>query len=79
MERGGGRGGGGSREGGRGSLWRKEPQVRGHQPRSSELITPSISLSDPGRKEGGGRREEEGWLEGAAGLATATGKKKADY
>lgn len=26
-----------------------EPQVRGRQPRSSELITPSISLSDPAR------------------------------
>lgn len=26
-----------------------EPQVIGHQPRSSELITPSISLSDPAR------------------------------
>lgn len=42
------------REGeGGGSLWRREPQVRGQQPRSSELITPSISLSDPGREQGG--------------------------
>lgn len=31
----------------------REPQVRGRQPHSSELITPSISLSDPERKEGG--------------------------
>lgn len=53
MERRGGGGGGG----GRGCLWRREPQVRGRQPPSSELITPSISLSDPGR-EGRGRREE---------------------
>lgn len=45
-------------EEGRGSLWRREPQVRGLQPCSSELITPSISLSDPGREGGweGGRK-----------------------
>ena len=55
---------------------RREPQVRGRQPRSSELITPSISLSDPGRKEGGWRRRREGGWRGAAGLATATGKRK---
>lgn len=36
--------------GGRAGLWRREPQVRGRRPRSSELITPSISLSDPGRE-----------------------------
>lgn len=48
----------------------REPQVRGHQPHSSELITPSISLSDPERKEGGRMeqlalrwpRGEESWL-----------------
>lgn len=53
---------------------RGEPQVRGRQPRSSELITPSISPSDPERKEGG--REREKRLEGAGGCATATGKGK---
>ena len=31
--------------------------MRGRQPHSSELITPSISLSDPERKKG--RREDE--------------------
>lgn len=67
-----GNGGGG----GRGSLWRREPQVRGRQPRSSELITPSISLSDPGRKQGGREEGEGGMLEGAAGPVTATGKRK---
>lgn len=48
----------------------REPQVRGRQPHSSELITPSISLSDPERKEGGRMeqlalrwpRGEESWL-----------------
>lgn len=65
--------GGGDGNGGRS----REPQVRGRQPHSSELITPSISLSDPERKEGGrmgkegSRREqlalrwprgEESWL-----------------
>lgn len=36
----------------------REPQVRGRQPHSSELITPS--LSDPERKEGGrmGKKKE---------------------
>lgn len=34
--------------------------MRGRQPHSSELITPSISLSDPERKEGGrmGKKKE---------------------
>jgi len=45
------------------SLWRREPQVRGQKPRSSELITSSISLSDPGRE---GKREG-GWMEEVGG------------
>ena len=69
------RGGGG---GGRGCLWRREPQVRGRQPPSSELITPSISLSDPGREEGGREEGGRGWR-GAAGLADGHREKKADY
>ncbi len=68
-------GGGGG--GGRGSLWRREPQVRGHQPRSSELITPSISLSDPGRKEGGRMEEEE--VGGSSWPRDGHREKKADY
>lgn len=67
----------GQMEGGGG----REPQVRGRQLRGSELITPSISLSDPGREQRGTEggveeEEEEGLLEGAAGPATATGKRK---
>lgn len=78
MERRGGRGGGG----GRGCLWRREPQVRGRQPPSSELITPSISLSDPGREEGRGGREEGGGrkgLEGSSWPCDGHREKKADY
>lgn len=45
-----------------------EPQVRGRQPLSSELITTSISPSNPERREGA--------REGAGGSAMATGKGK---
>ena len=60
-----------------------EPQVRGRQPRSSELITASISLSDPERRERGreGEMMEEEWraVGGSSWPRIGHGEKKADY
>ena len=49
--------------------------MRGHKPRSSELITPPISLLDPGREE----RREEGEVGGSSWPGGGHREKKADY